>query len=73
MGRPLPNFDAEKWKQHAIEILPPALKAKFEQHDHMRQILLSTGDRLIGEASPSDSLFGIGFALNNPAAMNKKL
>jgi N-glycosidase YbiA len=34
--------------------------AKFTQHKHLRDILLSTGNKIIREASPYDSYWGIG-------------
>ena len=71
MVRNLPHFDLGKWKQHLHKILKPALKAKFEQNDQLKASLLATGNRLIGEASPSDTLFGIGLSLSNPAAVVK--
>ena len=70
MVRSLPHFDPGKWKQHVFEILKPALKAKFEQIEHLKATLLRNGNRLIGEASPSETQFGIGLSLSNPAAVD---
>jgi ribA/ribD-fused uncharacterized protein len=36
------------------------LKAKFTSHADLKEKLLSTGDALIEEESPSDSFWGIG-------------
>ena len=42
--------------------------AKFEQHDDLRDYLLGTGDRVLGEASPVDRVWGIGLSRDDPAA-----
>jgi len=67
MVRSLPHYNPGKWKQHVIEILKPALEAKLEQNEHLKASLLATDNRLIGKASPSDTLFGIELSLSNPA------
>jgi len=69
MVRSLPHYNPGKWKQHVIEILKPALEAKLEQNEHLKATLLRNGNRLIGEASPSETQFGIGLSLNNPATL----
>ena len=69
----LPNFAETQWKDHATAILKPVLTAKFMQNEQLKAFLLSTGDNVIGEASPSDQLFGIGLSLNNPSAVDNSL
>ena len=44
--------------------------AKFSQNRPMRTALLSTGDRLLAEASPHDDVWGIGLRANGSAASN---
>ena len=36
------------------------IMAKFEQNPEIREFLLSTGDAIIAEASPYDTILGIG-------------
>lgn len=45
-------------------------RAKFQQHEHLAVKLLATGRKPIAEASPSDKIFGIGVAPNDPLAQN---
>ena len=40
------------------------------QNEQLKAFLPSTVDNVIGEASPSDQLFGIGMSLNNPSAVD---
>ena len=67
----LKNFDNDKWKQQAGDILRTALVAKFDQNSTLKDALLSTGDTLLAEASPTDTFFGIGLSLNNRKAVNQ--
>ena len=46
--------------------------AKFTQNDHLKNVLLSTGATVLGEASTHDLLFGIGLSLRNPNAMDSR-
>ena len=38
--------------------------AKFSQNEHLRQALFATGNRSMVEASPSDTIWGIGLHEN---------
>ena len=42
--------------------------AKFRQNPELREKLLATGDTRIGEASPYDDVWGIGFGQDDPRA-----
>ena len=66
----LENFDASEWEVKSPDILLKALKAKFTQNSALKDELMSTNKTVIGEASPSDNLFGIGFSLHNSNAKN---
>ena len=37
----------------------------------LRTYLEATGNTELGEANPTDTMFGIGLSLNNPAAVDK--
>ena len=59
------RFTHGRWKQQVIEILKPALKVKFEYNEHLQAALLSTGDRMIGEVSSSDTLPSFELSLSS--------
>ena len=42
--------------------------AKFGQNPQLRDYLLTTGDRVLVEASPRDQVWGIGLAASNELA-----
>ena len=60
-----------EWEAVAPEKIKPAILAKFSQNEHLKKILLDTGDRILGEASPRDRFWGIGFALTAKDALDK--
>lgn len=51
---------AENWDAIKIDVMKTALLAKFSQDAKLKQLLLSTGDAAIVEASPRDSFWGSG-------------
>ena len=44
--------------------------AKFQQHPTLSAFLAGTADRVLVEASPSDRIWGIGLAADDPRAVN---
>ncbi len=71
LGRKVRGFDDQVWLQHRYDIVVRANQAKFSQNPPLTEYLLHTGSRVIVEASPVDSIWGIGLAqdhadVNNP-------
>ena len=60
LGRKVKNFDYKKWDDSKNEIVYTANRYKFNQSDKLKNILLSTENKQICEASPSDKIWGIG-------------
>ena len=48
------------WEDVKYEIMLDALRAKFGNNAKLKEILLSTGDALIYEDSPTDKVWGTG-------------
>ncbi len=48
------------WEEVKDDIMRIAVKAKFEQHEDIRQILLGTGDAELIENTSDDHYWGIG-------------
>jgi len=65
LGRQVSNFDQEKWNENCEEIVYQGNLAKFTQDENLKNKLLSTGDAIIVEASPYDSIWGIGTSAEN--------
>ncbi len=62
------SFDIEQWKSVASKMLKQALLLKFSQNEILKQKLLMTGTKQLGEASPYDHYFWCGLGMNDPNA-----
>ena len=66
LGRCVSNFNQSKWDAHCKEIVFKANLAKFQQHNRLRSMLLNTKNTIIAEASPFDTVWGIGMNESHP-------
>lgn len=64
LGRKVSGFDPETWDAHKYEIVKEGNYHKFSQHIDIKEFLLKTGDRILVEASPYDTIWGIGLGKN---------
>lgn len=62
LGRQVKNFNESTWKSHRERIVTQINLAKFSQNPSLQTALLSTGDKILVEASPYDKIWGIGYA-----------
>ncbi len=60
MGRDRNRVLRSDWELAKDSIMKDAVRAKFTQHDELRQILLSTGDAILVEHTENDSYWGDG-------------
>jgi hypothetical protein len=70
LGRQISNFNEAVWTKAREEAMFIACYAKFKNNSDILQLLQETGDRILVEASPTDAVWGIGLAPNNPRALN---
>lgn len=68
IGRQVRDFDETVWEAHRFDIVVAGNTHKFGRHPVLREFLLSTGDRVLVEASPLDRVWGIGLAADDPRA-----
>jgi hypothetical protein len=68
LGREVRSFDEARWAEQRFAIVVQGNLAKFGQSDNLRKYLLSTGKRVLVEASPQDRVWGIGLAAEDPRA-----
>jgi ribA/ribD-fused uncharacterized protein len=70
IGRRALGFDDELWLKYRWGIVVAGTFAKFAAHQELRQFLLATGHAVIVEASPTDTIWGIGLGENDKDAAN---
>jgi ribA/ribD-fused uncharacterized protein len=68
LGRKVKGFDETTWTLNRSDIVLQANMAKFSQNDSLRKYLMTTGEKILVEASPFDLIWGIGFTENDPRA-----
>jgi len=70
LGRLVQNFSQEIWDEKKYEIMKDGLEAKFSQNPELKIKLINTDNAILVEASPYDTVWGIG--LNAHDAQTKK-
>lgn len=64
----IPNWDEER-----IDVMKKCVKEKFTQHESLKKVLLSTGNKVLVEDSPSDTFWGCGKNRNGQNMLGKIL
>lgn len=65
-GRRVRDFDSTVWDKHKREIVLKGNILKFSQNADLRKFLLSTDNKIIVEASPYDTIWGVGMKKTDP-------
>ena len=59
LGKQVKPFDNKAWDAVKYDIVKRGNRAKYEQNSDLKELLLSTGNSIIAEASPKDKVWGI--------------
>ena len=59
-GRLVKNYDEETWVANRSAIVTLGNIHKFSQNEELKRFLLTTGNKVLVEASPYDRIWGIG-------------
>jgi ribA/ribD-fused uncharacterized protein len=73
LSRQVKNFDASVWDKQKYESVKQGNLHKFSQRLDLKQFLLNTNRQILVEASPVDSIWGIGMAKDELNIENPKL
>ena len=68
-GKRIRGYNDEQWKAKVPEIIQECVSAKVYQNVEVRDYLLKTGTKQIGEGSPNQ-LFGVGLHISDPKILN---
>ena len=72
MGREVKNFNSDEWLKVSYQIMVDVNYAKWSSNIKLKQLLLSTGDKTIVEASPFDKIWGIGLHWSDDRVLDEK-
>lgn len=61
-GRQVKNYDDKIWGEKRYQVMIKALHLKFTQNKDIKDLLISTKEKLLFEASPFDKIWGIGYS-----------
>ena len=70
LGRMVKNFNENIWNERKIDIVVKGNIEKFSQNEELKKFLLNTKNKIIVEASPYDSIWGVGLSVNNENITN---
>ncbi|PHQ30458.1 NADAR family protein [Leeuwenhoekiella nanhaiensis] len=73
LGRQVRNFDQQAWEENRLDIVVKGNYHKFSQNKELSTFLINTKDRILVEASPVDTIWGIGLAQDDERALNPNL
>lgn len=65
LGRSIVNFDSTEWSNTRDELFQDILRAKFGQNVISKNYILSTGNKILAEASLRDTYYGTGYSINH--------
>lgn len=72
LGRQVTGFSAASWSVVARDVVFRGNMAKFSQHPDLLERLRTTCGTILVEASPSDRVWGIGLARDDPRAIQRE-
>jgi len=73
LGRQILNFNQEMWDINKFQIVLKGNYHKFNQNQKLREFLINTKNKILAEASPLDSIWGIGLSIEDESIYNPKL
>lgn len=71
LGRQVRNFNSSKWNEVCRFHVITANIAKFSQDPKLKAELIATADKELVEASPHDTIWGIGLHWEDDAVLDK--
>lgn len=72
LGRMVKNYNEDIWSRHRFQIVFEGNYLKFTQHKDLQERLLTTGNKILVEASPYDKIWGIGLGCDNHMINDEK-
>lgn len=70
LGKQVADYNDDRWDAVDQQLMRMGLRQKFLQNERLLNDLLSTGSAALGEASPTDKKWGVGFGIDHPKLAN---
>ena len=70
LGREVKNYKDSVWLENRYRIVKQGNMFKFSQNQDLKEFLINTKERILVEASPVDSIWGIGMAADHQDIQN---
>jgi len=71
IGRQVENFGPIRWNEICKDVVYKANYAKFTQNPDMKKVLIESEETTLVEASPHDTIWGIGLGEDDPRAADR--
>jgi ribA/ribD-fused uncharacterized protein len=72
LGRTVRNFSDDRWARARFDLVTEGNVHKFGSDPSLREHLLATCDQILVEASPTDTIWGIGLRASDAAAADPR-
>jgi hypothetical protein len=72
IGRTVKNFDPVLWDSEKLNIVTNISYWKFTQNEKLKDLLIMTDGFELVEASPTDLVWGVGLAEDDPLILDKE-
>ena len=70
LGNNIDNYNHREWQRKSVAIIAQCNETKFSMHQNAMDVLMSTGHKVIGEATAGKE-WGIGLSLNDDDCLQK--
>lgn len=70
LGKRVAGFDEYRWRAEGYDLVAQGNFHKFSQNASLGNFLLGTGQKILVEASPHDTVWGIGLEASSTLAQN---
>jgi ribA/ribD-fused uncharacterized protein len=71
-GRLVENFDPKLWDDYKKIVMYIAIREKVKQNETIKKKLLKTAPKTLVEASPWDTVWGVGLAKDDPLIQDRQ-
>lgn len=72
LGRKVRGFSVIEWEEVCFELVVDILVSKFTQSQYLEDGILATDELILVEASPTDTIWGIGLSETDPLRLDPK-